>query len=512
MRPDLRTTVDWLQEQGLPPLPVAPAQDPTRYPARHRDGRPKHLPDGTLVPAFTGKNPSFVDSRGIPHLIRHTPYQHRLPTQAELQTWFANPDNGIGTLGGWHNLVWIDVDVKLFESPMACEQRMADWLNQYPLLQQTFTERTHSGGWRLAVRVQDKTFTNFSLNGVGGQHMGEALGQGRFTVLAPTVGPSGNAYVNLQRMPPIWVERLAAIGLYPVSGRRHLSHSGQPRPLIRSHPAPSGVLRLEDLATAKAQAVLHGESPLASRSHSLTYALREFYGWENWATQNRLPMSGHAEDLARAAGAALGIDAARVERILTSIPDPAQCTPAAVFVGGEASAWKRVWKLDRDLYQSLCPDSIRSSIQAAAQRNYHVLTDGKSWKRQRADTQASAAHQPVIHQPVISAAQRQTFVRQARAILASAHRFGEEATKSSATGEPRMLVQGQTYCITAEGQTLTVQARGRGAILQAQGEKVISDRLTLADLRRFEAEALRLQNRHLLASTIQPSASPSLER
>ncbi|MBD2232852.1 type IV secretory system conjugative DNA transfer family protein [Phormidium tenue] len=48
-----------------------------------------------------------------------------------------------------------------------------------------------------------KSFTNFSLNGVGGQHMGEALGQGRFTVLSPTVGPSGKAYVNVQRVPPI---------------------------------------------------------------------------------------------------------------------------------------------------------------------------------------------------------------------------------------------------------------------------------------------------------------------
>ncbi|MFZ4676319.1 MAG: hypothetical protein ACOYM4_11600 [Nodosilinea sp.] len=51
---------------------------------------------------------------------------------------------------------------------------------------------------------------------------------------------------------------------------------------------------LEDLATAKAQAVLHGDSPLESRSHSLTFALREFYGWENWAAANRVPISGHA--------------------------------------------------------------------------------------------------------------------------------------------------------------------------------------------------------------------------
>lgn len=506
MRPDLRTTVDWLRAQGLPPLPVAPAQDPTHYPARHRDGRPKCLPDGTFVPAFTGKNPSFLDSRGIPHLLRHTPYQHRLPTETDLQTWFEHPANGIGTLGGWHNLVWIDVDVKLFESLMACEQRMAAWLHQYPLLQHTFTERTHSGGWRLAVRVQEKTFTNFSLDGVGGHHRGEALGQGRFTVLAPTLGPSGNAYVNLQRVPPIWVERLEAIGLYPVSGRRHRHRSGQPRHLREPPPAQPGVLRLEDLATAKAQAVLHGESPLASRSHSLTYALREFYGWENWATQNRVPMSGKAEDLARAAGAALGIDAERVERILESIPDPARCTPAAVFAGGEASAWKRVWKLDRDFYRALCPDSIQSSIQAAAQRNYQVLAGGRSWHRPNAAIQASDAHEPVP-----SAAQRQTFVRQAREILASTHQLGGgTVTSDRATGQPRIAVQGQTYRIAAEGQHLTVQAHGRGAILQAQGEKITSDSLTIADLHCFDAEARRLQHHRALVSL--PPSSPSLER
>jgi len=175
-----------------------------------------------------------VDSRGIPHLIRHTQYQNRMPTQTELQTWFAHPDNGIGTLGGWHDIVWIDVDVKQFESQQACDQRIADWLSQYPLLQQTFTERTHSGGWRLAVRVHEKTFTNFSLDGVGGQHMGEALGQGRFTVLAPTIGPSGKAYVNVQRMSPAWVERLDVIGLYPVSGRREQGRTRQSRPQIQS--------------------------------------------------------------------------------------------------------------------------------------------------------------------------------------------------------------------------------------------------------------------------------------
>ncbi|MBW4651696.1 MAG: hypothetical protein KME20_01350 [Kaiparowitsia implicata GSE-PSE-MK54-09C] len=67
-----------------------------------------------------------------------------MPTQTDLQTWFANPANGLGTLGGWHNVVWIDVDVKQFKSQQTCDQRIADCLSQHPLLQQTSTEHTHS--------------------------------------------------------------------------------------------------------------------------------------------------------------------------------------------------------------------------------------------------------------------------------------------------------------------------------------------------------------------------------
>ena len=116
---------------------------------------------------------------------------------------------------------------------------------------------------------------------MGGQHIGEALGQRHFTVLVPTVGPGEKAYLNVQRVPPVWVERLDAIGLYPVIGRREQSLSRQSRPLIQAQPAQPGVLQLEDLAIVKAQAVLHDDSPLESRSHSLTFTLREFYGWEN---------------------------------------------------------------------------------------------------------------------------------------------------------------------------------------------------------------------------------------
>lgn len=508
MNPQIRETLEWLKQVRLPPLPVAPTQDPERFPARNRDGSLKVGQNGLPLPAFTGKNPSFLDPHGIPHLIRHTRYQDRLPNAHELKTWFSNPANGIGTLGGWRGLVWIDVDVKQFESQSVCDSRIARWLNHYPLLRQTFTERTQSGGWRFAVRVHEKTFTNFSLDGDGGRHMGEALGQGRFTVLAPTIGPSGNGYVNLNRAPPVWVERLNAIGLYPVSRRREQAESSHVRPRNNPRPAEPGLLRLEDLATAKAQSILHGESPLESRSHSLTYALREFYGWENWAAQNRVPISGDAEDLGRAAGAALGIDADRVERIIESIADPANCTPAAVFAGGETSAWKRVWKLDRGVYQELCPDSTQQSIQANARENHHVLTARKPQKRQNAVIQAS-----VIHNSAISATQIQTFVRQAREILAHAHQLGHrKVTGDGSVVKPKLRVQGQIYHLVAEGQQLTVQARGRGAILQTQGDMVTLECLTMADLNRFQAEVSRIQSSHRLIRATKATLSPFPER
>ncbi|MBE9114126.1 hypothetical protein IQ273_32695, partial [Nodosilinea sp. LEGE 07298] len=325
-----------------------------------------------------------------------------------------------------------------------------------------------------------------------GQYMGEALGQGRFTVLAPTIGPSGKAYANMQRVPPVWVERLDSIGLYPVSCRREQSPSRQSRPHIQAQPAQPGVLRLEDLAAAKAQAVLHGDSPLESRSHSLTYALREFYGWENWAAQNRVLISGNAEDLVRAAGAALGIDAERVKRIMDSIADPGSCTPAAVFAGGETSAWKRVWKLDRQVYEELCPGGISRSIQDTVRRNHHVLAVGKPQKKQNAVIQTSVAHKSEI-----SADQIQTFVRQAREILAHAHQTGElNVTGQGSAGDLKIWVQRQIYRITAEGQELVVEARSRGAILQAQGDITSLENLTVVDLKRFQAETLRLQQRH----------------
>lgn len=215
---NIYAVIDRLIQWNLPPLPVAPAQ-------LHN-------------PKFTGKNPSYLDSQGVAHLLHHAPFQQRIPHLWELQRWFANPANGIGTLGGWHNIIWLDFDVKRFNSSAECDTVVENWLLTHTL-QNTFTERTHTGGWRIGVRVrQTPNFTNFSLEPAEGSHIGEALGRGRFTVLAPTIGPSGNPYGSINAAFPLQVESLEAIGIYPVShsakSEGHLSPKfslGEPRTL-----------------------------------------------------------------------------------------------------------------------------------------------------------------------------------------------------------------------------------------------------------------------------------------
>lgn len=212
-----------LRQWHLPPLPVAPAQDACEYPKVDKTGHIERDKFGRPLPKFTSKNPSYLNFIGIPYLIPHGRFQFTLPQMREGKRWFSNPANGIGTLGGWHNIIWLDFDAKHFDSQEQCDRTIEDWIVAHTM-QNTFTERTHSGGWRIGVRVrQTPSFTNFSLEPDGSHHMGEALGRGRFTVLAPTIGPSGNAYYSINAAYPILVESLEAIGIYPYKGTQESS-------------------------------------------------------------------------------------------------------------------------------------------------------------------------------------------------------------------------------------------------------------------------------------------------
>ncbi|MEL7039240.1 MAG: bifunctional DNA primase/polymerase [Cyanobacteria bacterium J06592_8] len=165
------------------------------------------------IPRFTGKNPSYLDKNGIPRILHHGEYQNRLPSPQELKKWFAHPNNGIGTLGGHGGVVWIDFDAKNYPTQEDCDRAVQGIRDKLPGT--TWVEQTGSGGYRIALKPkQTPTFTNFATTS-GGQHVGEALNDGRFTVLAPSIHPNGNSYQRLEWSNPVEIESLLAVGIYP---------------------------------------------------------------------------------------------------------------------------------------------------------------------------------------------------------------------------------------------------------------------------------------------------------
>ena len=379
--------INWLIYHNYPALPVAPAQSAWEYhkisPGNAERGVWSHCPvtaDLQPLPLYTGKNPSFIDDKGNPHLINHRKYQKRLPKRSDIKAWFTNPSNGVGTLGGWNNTVWLDFDVKQFPTQEECDAAALSIL-KHSELQQTFIERSHSGGWRIGIKVKQKpNFTNFSLT-PGGSHIGEALFEGRFTVLAPTIGPSGNPYQSIQRAIPVEVESMDSIGIYStkksqkggvgkIKNEKTLLPGQNPATLTSFTHQPSvGCIPLEMLGNDTSRNILHGNCPTGSngaqpkfdRSEALTTATKEWYGWQNWAQSNGIPISTDAVTLAHYAGTQLGLDFDRINRILHTI-DPASCQPAALYRSGEESCWKKVYRLDKATFKAKCPAHIQEVI------------------------------------------------------------------------------------------------------------------------------------------------------
>jgi hypothetical protein len=296
-----------------------------------------------------------------------------LPTDQELKTWFVHPNTGVGTLGGWNDTIWLDLDVKQFASKEECDHAFWAKLEAHPELAQTFLEESHSGGWRVGVRVKQKpNFTNFALT-PGGAHVGEALGEGRFTVLAPTIGVSGNSYKSINRATPVDVETLDSIDVYPTSSKAHRQALvSTPHHTVSYIP---GSIPLELLGTDTSREILNGADVKGDRSEALTTALNEWYGWQNWARENDIAVTGTPEELAHYAGQQLGIDSDRVDRILKGI-DIIGSNPAALHRGGEESCWKKIRRLDKAAFEAKCPAHIKDGIKAEWQRVNSTLPSG----------------------------------------------------------------------------------------------------------------------------------------
>ena len=325
-------TIAWLNLQGLPVLPVAPWQD---YPRCKKGDRP----------IFTGKNPSFLGIDGRPHLVPHRCYQSRLPRQYEIDRWFANPANGVMTMGGWGGIYWIDIDVKRYVSKQVCDRAVKHWLNRYPMLKETFIERTHSGGWRFAVKCSTEPgFTNFRFRH-GPKHVGELLGFGRLTVLAPTIGPSGNSYESIQRVTPILIESFEAIGIYSVrkcSSVNRLKRGDDLRSVVDHRVALNGAPHLVQVVSGNVLRILNGVDVYGDRSRCLLVAALELYGWVNWAQSMGVAVAGNPDYLLLETAISLGVEGDRLQRILKGQPI-AFSVPAIYQAAGQEATLER-WR------------------------------------------------------------------------------------------------------------------------------------------------------------------------
>jgi hypothetical protein len=351
-QPSLQEKIDWLLALGLSPLPVAPAQDAQTYPLRDKSGAVIFDADGNPKPQFTGKNPSYLDEDDKPHALSHKPYQNRQPTKKERDTWFANPKNGVGALGS-DQWVFVDLDRPKFDVPgigsdeaqAACDEAGQTIIDAIVTQTQKLPpyERTQSFGWRMVVGLSSPpTFTNFAMK-IGGDHVGEILGKGRFAVLAPSVGPSGNAYEAYHQCAPEDIpivdtlEQLTVVAVKVNEGRPKNSTTSNDTSTPKTTPKPTsavvpGSVRLSELASSTAQNILRGFTDKDDRSEALTAFRKELCGWVNWCDDNGKAFSEDVDSLTYEAGQALGLDTDRIGRIIKSI-NASECRPAMEFKG-----------------------------------------------------------------------------------------------------------------------------------------------------------------------------------
>ncbi|MFM6156474.1 MAG: hypothetical protein ACKPE3_26350, partial [Sphaerospermopsis kisseleviana] len=251
------------------------------------------------------------------HLVNHTKYQHTLPTQSELDLWFKDSRTGVGTLGT-ESVTWIDIDSNKFASQEACDRAYQQLLESHQILNTAWLERTQSGGYRIGVRLNTpKDFTNFKLS-EDGDHCGEALGLGRFTVLAPTVGVGAARYENINRPRELpVVESLESIGIFSIASK---SKSVPARPVKIDIPSSENYINLLDCVTKENREILEGKhNETDDRSALFNKAVKDLLGWANWLNDHNLNFSQNPQDIIRQAGSYFGFHDKRINAILKSV-------------------------------------------------------------------------------------------------------------------------------------------------------------------------------------------------
>ncbi|UKP01596.1 primase-like DNA-binding domain-containing protein [Nostoc sp. UHCC 0870] len=429
---ECKLVFDALLNLGFIPLPVAPLQDATKYPSLDKNKNIRRDDKGEIIPKFNGKNPSYLDADGIPHAILHSIYRTKPITEAEREKWFVHPDTGIGCLGTKHNIA-IDVDRKNFDSQEECDRLTESWLNATPELKSGWVDRTQSGGYRVLVKVKEpQSFTNF---GFGGKQIGEAIGEGRFAVLAPSKGTSAN-YTSISRADTIpEFDNLEAIGIFKAKSEEELEIPKIPESLndwmasstiVRSTAAIAtddddaetittvaladlpandnidasvefdeikkralsegmeGIFLIEAISQKNRQR-LEGDVEGMDKSKALTTALNDLYGWVNWCGDKNVQFYGNPQEIALIGGAKLGLAPDRVKRIIESIKDTSKCMPACKYKGGDDACQKRVNTLlgiqtpietDENQVSTSVEDTVLKTLFENGDGNFCVINDG----------------------------------------------------------------------------------------------------------------------------------------
>jgi len=115
-------------------------------------------------------------------------YQNRLPTQAEIDAWFSNPQDGVciitGAVSGNLEIIDFDNGGELFDA----------WYGQISagLRDRLVVEQTPSGGWHVIYRCETDICGNMKLaqrkNGSKIHTLIETRGEGGLFLCAPTAG------------------------------------------------------------------------------------------------------------------------------------------------------------------------------------------------------------------------------------------------------------------------------------------------------------------------------------
>jgi hypothetical protein len=222
-------------------------------------------------------------------------------------------------------------------------------------------------------------------------------------------------------------------------------------------------------------------------------------------------MSGDAEDLARQAGEALEIDGDRVERIIQSLPDPANCVPAVVFVGGEADAWRRVWQLERETYDRYCPNVVKKDIQSRTRAHFRQIQKQvprmKMPQIQRSENSHSPSEGTQTNNKKLPFDQLQELLQHAWRVLDKMGQFESQEYQTTVKSTRRWF-QGQIYRLEAEDKRLVVEARGRGVILLVDEAHILYAKPTFADLQQFRLAAFQIHRNSDLARGVSVRAYP----